>query len=131
MRMFNVIYKGTAQTVGASDWLAARRLGAKHLANKLGALDSDLIAVVDCELAGYRENAQPGVMWPASFQGGSFTHAEILDRTMMLANAHLDGLDLTQAEKRYTEADWAAIQRDEIDSAASIWERNERRGAVR
>lgn len=78
MRLFHIRYEGWQQPVFASNHEAARRLGVTHLANVLGVVETDKVAVVDGELA------------------AGYKHGKPLFRAAML---DLDGLDLFRAKR--------------------------------
>lgn len=55
LRSFDCVYDGKRYPVMASNHLAARSLGTRHIANVLGACEPSKVAVVDLEIAaGYK-----------------------------------------------------------------------------
>lgn len=59
MRLFHIRYDGYSQPVFASNFIAARRLGVCHLANTLGVVDTDKVAVVEADSAAGYKHGQP------------------------------------------------------------------------
>jgi hypothetical protein len=118
MRMFNVVYEHHVQPVGASDHIAARRLGCKHLANKLGALDGDKVAVIDCELAGYRH---PALLPPLTPSVDAATFAAQYKGLTAVNGRVFIGRKNEQGETVPCESTWARIQQEELDKVHEIW----------
>lgn len=116
MRMFNVVYEGIVQPVGASDHIAARRLGVKHLANKLGVLIHDKVAVIDCEIAGYPALGQP---LASSVDAEAFA-AQYKGLTAINGRVFVGRKD-EHGETVPDESVWARIQQEELDKVHSIW----------
>lgn len=69
MKLFHVRYGGHTEPVFASDFVAARRLGILHLADTLGVVDIDKVAVIEAEsAAGY---------WPPFETSARLTSADL------------------------------------------------------
>lgn len=75
MRLFHVRYDGYSQPVFASDYIAARRLGIRHLVNQIHIVDLDKVAVVDAEMAGGYQHGRP--LFRASPNFDRFAFAEV------------------------------------------------------
>lgn len=67
MQMWNVFYGTICQPVYASNHETARKLAIKHLANTLGAIDPDKVAVVDPNIACTVPSYKPVAPWRGAY----------------------------------------------------------------